>query len=116
MAVNSQLAFSPLGLTHALNAASTPPTAIQVDPLTQYEFQNVGQYFITNPGPEIVYLSYAQNQSEAETNAVQPTAGNPEGVMAIIPGSQVLRFARGTWFSAYCSSSQTIYIQNGQGL
>jgi heptaprenylglyceryl phosphate synthase len=117
MSTNSQIAFSPLGETIVVAAASTAPAGIQAPVLTKFDPQNVGQYRFVNAGTNTVFIGTGASATEATDNAVAPVAGNPSPAIVLLPGSiEILRFNKDTYFSGLASGATTVYITPGQGL
>lgn len=117
MSTNSQIAFTPLGKTIAVAAASTAPTGVQAPVAEKFNPQNAGQYRIVNSGTVAVFLGFGSTAADAAANAVAPVAGTPSNALALLPGAiEVLRFNKDTFFSGLAASATTVYVTPGQGL
>lgn len=114
MATNSQIAFSPLGNTVAVAAASTAPTGVQVPAGV---VNPRGQYRIVNASGVTVHLGIGSTPAAAQANAVAAAAGVPAAGVPILPGAvEILRFSPEAYFSGYSLSAGTVYITPGEGL
>jgi hypothetical protein len=117
MSTNSQIAFTPLGKTIAVAAASTAPTGVQAPVLTKFDPQNVGQYRFVNAGTNTVFLGTGPTAALAQAAAVAPVAGTPSDAIVLLSGAvEILRFNKDTFFSGLASGATTVYITPGQGL
>lgn len=117
MGTNSQIAFTPLGETVALEAAAVAPAGLQAPVFAKFDPQNAGQYRFINSGTVTVFLGTGGSASEATANAVAPVAGNPSPAIVLVPGAvEVLRFNKDTFFSGLASAATTVYVVPGQGL
>lgn len=117
MATNSQIAFTPLGDSIALAAASTAPAGVQAPVYVKFDPQSTGQYRLVNSGASTVFLGAGNSASEATANAVAPVAGTPSGAIVLLPGAiEILRFNKDTYFSGLAAAASTVYITPGQGI
>jgi hypothetical protein len=117
MSNNSQIAFTPLGKTIVVAAATSAPAGIQAPVYAKFDPQNAGQYRLINSGTDTVFLGTGASASEATTNAVAPVAGTPSAAIVLVPGAvEILRFNKDTYFSGLAGSATTVYITPGQGL
>ena len=117
MSTNSQIAFTPLGKTIAVAAASTAPTGVQAPVAEKFNPQNAGQYRIVNAGTNTVFLGTGPTAALAQAAAVAPVAGTPSDAIVLLPGAiEVLRFNKDTFFSGLAAAANTVYVTPGQGL
>ena len=110
-------AFTVLGNTCKMTAASTPPTPIQVSSTTL----GGNQYRIINLSSTVTaFLSYAQTSAAATANCVIPTGdgANSENCIPILPNTdEILSFVPNGFFTARTSTGTAdIYITPGDGL
>ena len=110
-------AFTVLGNTCKLTAATTAPTPIQVISSTL----GGNQYRIINlSGTVTAFLSYAQTAAAATANCVIPTGdgANAKNCIPILPNTdEILSFVPNGYFTAItASSSADLYITPGDGL
>jgi len=110
-------AFTVLGNTCKLVAATTAPTPIQVTSSTL----GGNQYRIINlSGSVTAFLSYAQDSATATSNCVIPTgdAANAKNCIPILPNTdEILSFVPNGYFTAITvSGTADIYITPGDGL
>ena len=108
-------AFTSLGKTVKLVAASTAPTPVQVPSTTL----GGNQYRVINLSANTAcFLAYAQTSADAGTNCVIPTAGNSEAVLPLLPQTdEILSFVPNAYFTAITSSGTAdLYITPGDGL
>jgi len=111
-------AFTPLGNTVVLTAATSAPTAVQVNSNSAF---GGNQYRIINASTtQGCFLSYAQTQSVAQSNCVIPTGSgaNSTTTLYILPNTdEIITFVPNAWFTAItAANSATLYIINGDGL
>lgn len=117
MTTNSQIAFSPLGETIVVAAASVAPAGVQAPVYEKFNPQNAGQYRFVNAGSNTVFLGTGASAAEATANAVAPVAGVPSAAIVLVPGAvEILRFNKGTYFSGLAAAATTVYVTPGQGL
>lgn len=110
-------AFTVLGNTCKLTAATTAPTPIQVTSSTL----GGNQYRIINlSGSVTAFLSYAQTSAGATANCVVPTGdgSNAKNCIPILPNTdEILSFVPNGYFTAITvSGTADIYITPGDGL
>ena len=110
-------AFTVLGNTCKLTAATTAPTPIQVTSSTL----GGNQYRIINlSGTVTAFLSYAQTAAAATANCVIPTGDGTDAknCIPILPNTdEILSFVPNGYFTAITSSSAAdLYITPGDGL
>lgn len=108
-------AFTSLGKTVTVTAASTAPTPVQVPSTTL----GGNQYRVINLSSNTAcFLAYAQTSADAATNCVIPTAGNSETVLPLLPQTdEILSFVPNAYFTAITSSGTAdLYITPGDGL
>jgi hypothetical protein len=110
-------AFTVLGNTCKLVAATTAPTPIQVTSSTL----GGNQYRIINlSGTVTAFLSYAQTSAAAAANCVIPTGDGTDAknCIPILPNTdEILSFVPNGYFTAITSSSSAdLYITPGDGL
>jgi hypothetical protein len=117
MSNNSQIAFTPLGKTIVVAAASTAPTGVQAPVAEKFNPQNAGQYRFVNAGTNTVFLGTGPTAALAQAAAVAPVAGTPSDAIVLLPGAiEVLRFNKDTFFSGLAAAANTVYVTPGQGL
>jgi hypothetical protein len=117
MSTNSQIAFTPLGKTVVVAAASTAPTGVQAPVYEKFNPQNAGQYRFVNAGTNTVFLGTGPTAALAQAAAVAPVAGTPSDAIVILPGAiEILRFNKDTFFSGLAAAANTVYVTPGQGL
>ena len=110
-------AFTVLGNTAKMTAASTPPTPIQVSSTTL----GGNQYRIINLSSTVTaFLSYASTAAVATSNCVIPTGdgANSENCIPLLPNTdEILSFIPNGFFTARTvSGTADIYITPGDGL
>lgn len=110
-------AFTVLGNTCKMTAASTPPTPIQVASTTL----GGNQYRIINLSSTVTaFLSYSQDSATATSNCVVPTGdgANAKNCIPILPNTdEILSFVPNGYFTAITvSGTADIYITPGDGL
>ena len=110
-------AFTVLGNTAKMTAASTPPSPIQVSSTTL----GGNQYRIINLSTSTAcFLSYAQTAALATTNCVIPTGdgANAKNCIPILPNTdEILSFVPNGFFTAITASGTAeIFITPGDGL
>lgn len=110
-------AFTVLGNTVKLSAASTAPTPVQVPSSSL----GGNQYRIINLSSTVAcFLSYAQVSADAATNCVIPTGdgANSKNCIPILPNTdEILSFVPNAYFTAITSSGTAdLYITPGDGL
>ena len=117
MAVNSQIAFAPLGNTVVIPATTSASTGVQAPVFSRLDAQSTGQYRIINISGNTVFLGVGATAAEAAANAVAPVAGTPSAAIVLVPGAvEVLRFGRESFFSGLASAASTVYIVQGEGM
>lgn len=110
-------AFTVLGNTCKMTAASTAPTPIQVSSSTL----GGNQYRIINLSTTTTaFLAYAQTSADAAANCVIPTGdgSNAKNCIPILPNTdEILSFVPNGYFTAITSTGTAdIYITPGDGL
>ena len=110
-------AFTVLGNTCKLVAASSPPAPIQVTSSTL----GGNQYRIINLSTTVTaFLSYAQTSADATSNCVIPTGdgANAKNCIPILPNTdEILSFVPNGFFTARTvASTADLYITPGDGL
>lgn len=110
-------AFTTLGKTVKLVAASTAPTPVQVPSTTL----GGNQYRVINLSADTpCFLAYAQTQADATSNCVIPTGdgANSTNVLTLLPQTdEILSFVPNAYFTAITSSGTAdLYIVPGDGL
>jgi hypothetical protein len=109
-------AFTQLGDTIKIVAASTAPNPIQASSKTL----GGNQYRIINNGTVACFLAYGVDAATATANAVIPTGGGSSAkfCLPILPGTdEILTFLPNAYFTAITASSTTdIFITPGDGL
>lgn len=108
-------AFTATGNTFTLTAATSAPTPVQVTSNTL----GGNQYRVINSSTTTgCFLSYAQASADATTNCVIPTAGNPQKVVYLLPGTdEIISFVPNVYFTAITSSGTAVlYITAGDGM
>lgn len=110
-------AFTVLGNTCKMTAASTPPTPIQVASTTL----GGNQYRVINLSTSVTaFLSYAQDSATATANCVVPTGdgANAKNCIPILPNTdEILSFVPNGYFTARTvSGTADIFITPGDGL
>lgn len=105
--------FRPKGLTYAISAAASAPTAVAVAGPVSGDVA----YMVSNSGTVWAFLAYAQSAAQANANAAAPVAGTPQPVIALAPGvSKVYTLTGGQFFTAVAASATTVYITPGEGV
>ena len=110
-------AFTALGKTVKLVAASSAPTPVQVPSTTL----GGNQYRVINLSSNTAcFLAYAQTSAAAATNCVIPTGegANSTAVLTLLPQTdEILSFVPNAYFTAITSSGTAdLYITPGDGL
>lgn len=110
-------AFSPMGNTVVLTAATSYPSAVQVPSSTL----GGNQYRICNgSGTQACFLAWGETAAEAEANCVIPTGSgtNSKKVLYLLPNTdEILSFVPNAYFTAITSANtSTLYIVPGDGL
>lgn len=112
----SSRVFNPSSKMYFLTAnvaAPTPIKPVPIDTLTEYAGAEVK---ITNTGIYLAYVSYGGTAAVATTNAVVPSAGNPQTVVAVLPSSEVVfHLPRQSHFTAVSSAATNLLFQLGEG-
>jgi hypothetical protein len=110
-------AFTVLGKTVKLVAATTAPTPVQVPSTT------IGgnQYRIINLSSTVTaFLAFAQTSADAITNCVIPTGdgANSKLCIPVLPNTdEILSFVPNAYFTAITTASTAdLYITPGDGL
>ena len=110
-------AFTAMGKTVKLTAATTAPSPVQVPSVT------VGgnQYRVINLSSNTAcWLAYSQTSADAATNCVIPTGAgaNSTTVLTLLPQTdEILSFVPNAYFTAITSSGTAdLYITPGDGL
>jgi len=106
-------AFLPIGTSNAISAAASPPTAIQIGPLTGSQYAMM----VYNSGTVLVTLGYGSTAAIAAANAVTPTSGSPTLGVVVAPGlTKTFTVAPGQFWTATAASASTVYLQPGFGI
>lgn len=110
-------AFTVLGKTVKITAATTPPTPVQVPSTTL----GGNQYRVINLSSNTAcFLAFAQNLVDAATNCVIPTGdgANSATVLTLLPQTdEILSFVPNAYFTAITDSGTAdLYICPGDGL
>jgi len=110
-------AFTPLGKTVKLVAASTAPSPVQV-PSTSL---GGNQYRVINLSSNTAcFLAFAQASADATANCVIPTGvgANSTAVLTLLPQTdEILSFVPNAYFTAITvSGTADLYICPGDGL
>lgn len=109
-------AFGPKGQSFLIQSAAVAPAGVQVTPYPRYSGSYSGTYRIHNTGSVAVHLGVGGSASDAQANAVIPTAGNPQNSIAIAPGAvETMRFPANSYFSGISSSGSDVLITAGEG-
>lgn len=117
MAVNSQIAFAPLGNTIAITAANPSPSGVQAPLSAQNSAHDAGQIRVVNSSNNIIHLGIGATAASAQTNAAAAAAGSPAAGIPLLSGAvEILRVAPGSFFSGFASGASTLFITPGQGL
>ena len=110
-------AFTVLGKTVKITAASTPPSPVQVPSTT------IGgnQYRVINLSSNTAcFLAFAQTANAATANCVIPTGSgnNSQTVLTLLPQTdEILSFVPNAYFTAITASGTAdLYICPGDGL
>ena len=116
MSVSS--AFTPLGNTVVIVAATSAPSAVQVPANSDF---GGNQYRIINSSQtQGCFLSYAQTAAAAQANCVIPTGSgaNSTVVLYVLPNTdEIITFVPNAYFTAItAANTATLYIVNGDGL
>jgi len=111
-------AFTPLGNTVVITAATSAPSAVQVNASGPF---GANQYRIINASTtQGCFLSYAQTQAAAQSNCVIPTGSgaNSTTTLYILPNTdEIITFVPNAWFTAITAANNaTLYIVNGDGM
>mgnify|MGYP006276500475 CR=1 FL=1 len=113
MSVNA--AFTPSGNTVTITAATSAPVASQVPSTTiggnQYRVINAS----TTQG---AFLTWGQNATTAQNNAVIPTGNTTFNMLYLLPNTdEILTFVPNAYFTAItAANSATLYITPGDGM
>lgn len=110
-------AFTPLGKTVKITAASSPPTPEQVVSTSL----GGNQYRVINLSSNTAcFLAFAQTSADATTNCVIPTGGgvSSSSVLVLLPQTdEILSFVPNAYFTARTSAGTAdLYICPGDGL
>ena len=108
-------AFTSLGKTVKLTAASSPPEAVQVSSTTL----GGNQYRVINISSNTAcFLSYAQTKNAAEFNCNIPIVGSSQTVLPLLPQTdEILSFVPNAYFTAITIAGNCeLYITPGDGL
>ena len=110
-------AFTPMGLTVKITAATSAPSAAQVPSTTS----SSNQYRIINSsGTQGAFLAWGTTASEAQTNCVIPTGSgaNSQKVVYLLPNTdEILTFLPNAYFTAITSlNTADLFIVPGDGL
>ena len=110
-------AFTPMGKTVAITAATSYPSAAKVPSSTL----GGNQYRIVNSsGTQGCFLAWGATAAEAEANCVIPTGSgtNSKNVLYLLPNTdEILTFQPNAYFTAITSANTaTLYIVPGDGL
>lgn len=117
MSSNSQIAFAPAGNSVVVAATNPAPSGVQALVDQRFLAQETGQMRVINSGAAIVHLGVGQTAAIAQTNALAATAGVPAAGIPLLAGSsQIMRFATGSYFSAFAAAPITVYLTPGEGL
>ena len=117
------MAFTPVGNTAAITAATTAPDGVQVLPGAMGNEPAVGgtpvQFRVYNSGTVVVFMGWSQaSAAAANTNAnTAPSSGSPAFPPAVPPGSvEVWTLPRNAYISfKAASSTATVYVTPGRG-
>lgn len=107
-------AFTSLGKTVKLVAATTAPTPVQVRSTTL----GGNQYRVINMSSNTAcFLAYSQNSADAASNCQVPN-GNSEAVLPLLPQTdEILSFVPNAYFTAITTAGNCdLYITPGDGL
>lgn len=106
------MAFTPMGNTVALIAASTPPTPVQALSSTL----GATQYRIINDGTVTVFLGFGDTASSATANtAIVTTTGKSFPLLA--GTDEILTFNANQYFTAITASgTSNVYVTPGDGM
>ena len=110
-------AFTSLGKTVKLVAASTAPTPVQVPSTTL----GGNQYRVINLSSNTAcFLAYAQTEAGATSNCVVPTGigANSATVLPLLPQTdEILSFVPNAYFTAITTAGTAdLYITPGDGM
>ena len=110
----SNQAFTPLGNTVLITAATSAPTPVQVASNTL----GGNQYRVINNGSVTAFLGFGTDANAATANAVAPTTGNTTFSIPLLAGTdEVLSFLPNMYATAVTlSSTASVYITPGDGL
>jgi hypothetical protein len=112
-------AFRQMTQTHAIAAATTPPTPIQI-PVVRPELtgSQVNSVVFLNPSAVDVWVGVGPTAAIATANCVIPTPGSPTNARMIPRGTApTLDFPRDAFVTARTASgSVTLYVAAGAGL
>ena len=111
-------AFTPLGNTVVVTAATAAPSAVQVNSNGNF---GGNQYRIINASTtQGCFISYGQTAATAQANCVIPTGSgaNSTTTLYILPNTdEIITFVPNAWFTAITSiNTATLYITNGDGM
>lgn len=108
--------FIPVSKSYLLTADATAPTPIKPVPIDTLTEHAGGEVKITNVGIYVAYVSYGGTAAVATTNAVIPTSGNPQTVVAMLPGAEaVFHIAEQSHFTAVSAAATNLVFQLGEG-
>lgn len=109
-------AFTPLGNTVVITAATSAPSAVQVAANGPF---GGNQYRIINASQtQGCFISYGQTAATAQANCVIPAANASTTTLYILPNTdEIITFVPNAYFTAITSANTaTLYIVNGDGL
>lgn len=110
-------AFTPMGNTVVITAATSYPAAVQVPSSTL----GGNQYRICNgSSTQACFLAWGTTAAEAQNNCVIPTGSgtNSKKVLYLLPNTdEILTFQPDAYFTAItAANTATLYIVPGDGL
>ena len=107
-------AFRPLNDCYLIAGATTAPTGVQVS-----SSKGIFSILVYNSGTVSAFMSYATTAALATSEAVIPTAGTPQTIISLPPGSiQTFNLPGLHYFISAITASGTasIYIVSGDGV
>lgn len=106
-------AFQVLGKTGTFTAATSAPSAVQVQAGNGVRGE---QFLLTNVGTVTVFVGWGQTAAQAAANAVIPTS-TQTCVYVLLPGTQVsITAAPEAFFTGITSASTAVvYVTPGYG-
>jgi hypothetical protein len=119
MAMTPGSPFKKIGITSAIAAATTAPTAVQLVGDNANSSYAVRSYRLCNPGNSTAYFAYGANASDANTQAVIPTNATVGGGSIPVLSNTVSIVSAEVgqyWTCITPSANFTVFITPGIGI